>query len=168
MVDASVLPQEEIRVPLIVLQCLPHQEELGHHHCVVEVECVLRMPLFLFPVRKRFLVPLPDPFDQWVVPHAFEPLEFPFDENVVGPLPVLFHEQLELFVAENDEVGLRLQQHPEVLEVVLETATEIVLHRSSLDVPQPGDDCRDCPASPRRQYSDHQRDNQPQPHLLIN
>lgn len=41
--DASVLPQEIIRVPDVVLKSFLHEVGLGHDDCVVEIEAKLRM-----------------------------------------------------------------------------------------------------------------------------
>ena len=107
VVQATVSPDEVIRVELVVVKGGGEQVGLGEHDHIVVLECILGV---ILPRKGRILLKfLPYPLHVRVEPEFFKSLDLFEDEDCVVGLAALPDIGLDVLPAEDDEVGVGLQ-----------------------------------------------------------
>lgn len=102
-----------------MLESLCHEKQFREEDGVVHFQFILDVSFVELMLRNGQMV-VDDLFHFGCVPLRLEPAHLFFDEDGVGSVAVLVHEDFQLLIAENDEVGVGFQHLCEEVEIVLE------------------------------------------------
>jgi hypothetical protein len=142
MDKSSVHPHKIVRLKSVMLESLCHEEEFGEEDGVIHLESILNIILVeLFFGEGQMMVD--DFFHFGGVPLRLEPAYFLIDEDGVGPVTVLVHEDIHLIITKDDQVGIRLQHLRKELQIVFEAPLLVIdlgFHLAAFYIPQSCDD----------------------------